>query len=116
MDANILAFQFRLKSLAPTDFANTIRQPAPQNVTRNKEEFHSSRNKEEMAANMEDSARKGKEKVTQLPKTTKKLGGSKKPRGTGGKSLDSRRFEAQHRAELETPSDTTATISLPKSR
>jgi hypothetical protein len=61
-----------------------------------------------MAADLEDSARKGKGKVT-----TKKQGGSGKSRGTGGRSLDSRRFEAQRRAELETPSEATATISLP---
>jgi hypothetical protein len=53
----------------------------------------------------------GKAKVA-----TKKHGGSGKSRGGGRKSLDSRRFEAQHRAELETPSETIATISLPKSR
>jgi hypothetical protein len=61
------------------DFANPIRQPAPQNVTGDKEEVHSSGNKEEMAANVEDSARKGKEKMAQLPKTTKRRGGSGKP-------------------------------------
>jgi hypothetical protein len=69
-----------------------------------------------MAADVEDTARKGKQKVAQLPKTTKRQGGSGKPRGTGGKSLDSHRFEAQHRAELETPSEATTTISLPKSK
>jgi hypothetical protein len=53
----------------------------------------------------------GKAKVA-----TKKRGGSRKSRGGGGKFLDSRHFEAQHRAELETPSETTGTISLPKSR
>jgi hypothetical protein len=69
-----------------------------------------------MAVDVEDSARKGKEKVVQLPKTTKRRGGSGKPRGTGGKSLDSRRFKAQCRPKLETPSKATATISLPKSK
>jgi hypothetical protein len=39
-----------------------------------------------------------------------------KTRGGGGKSTDSRHFEAQRRAELETPSKNTATINLPKSR
>jgi hypothetical protein len=47
---------------------------------------------------------------------TKKWGGSAKSCGGGGKSIDSRHFEAQRRAELETPSETTATINLPKSR
>jgi hypothetical protein len=46
----------------------------------------------------------------------KKRVGSGKPRGSGGKSTDSRRFEAQRRAELEMPSESTATIILPKSR
>jgi hypothetical protein len=55
-----------------------------------------------MAADVEDSARKGKGKVT-----TKKQGGSGKSRGTGGRSLDSCRFKAQRRAELETPSEAT---------
>jgi hypothetical protein len=64
-----------------------------------------------MAADVEDLAHTVKAKVA-----TKKRGGSGKSRGGGGKSLDSRRFEAQRRAELETPSKTTATISLPKSR
>jgi hypothetical protein len=64
-----------------------------------------------MAANVEDLARTGKAKVA-----TKKQGGSGKSCGGGGKTLDSRRFEAQRRAELEMPSENTATISLPKSR
>jgi hypothetical protein len=46
----------------------------------------------------------------------KKRVGSGKPRGGGGKSIDSHRFEAQRRAELETPSESAATINLPKSR
>jgi hypothetical protein len=48
--------------------------------------------------------------------TTKKRGGGGKFRGAGGRSLDSRHFEAQRHAELETPSEATATISLPKSK
>jgi hypothetical protein len=48
--------------------------------------------------------------------TQEKGVGSGKTRGGGGKSVDSRRFEAQRRAELETPSENTATINLPKSR
>jgi hypothetical protein len=64
-----------------------------------------------MAADVEDSARKGKGKVA-----TKKRGGSRKSHGAGGRSLDSRCFEAQRRAELEMPSEATATISLPKSK
>jgi hypothetical protein len=93
------------------DFTHPIRQPAPQPIADDKEEVHSSGFKEEMAADVEDSARTGKAKVA-----TKKRGGSGKSRGGGRKSLDSRRFEAQRCAELETPSETTATISLPKSR
>jgi hypothetical protein len=93
------------------DFAHPIRQSAPQPAADVKEEVHSSGNKEEMASDMEDSARIGKVKVA-----TKKRSGSGKSRGGGGKSLDSRCFEAQHRAELETSSETTTTISLPKSR
>jgi hypothetical protein len=46
----------------------------------------------------------------------KKQAGSGKTRGGGGKSVDSRRFEAQRRVELETPSENTTTINLPKSR
>jgi hypothetical protein len=76
-----------------------------------KEEVHSSGNKEEMAADVEDSAHTGREKVA-----TKKRGGSGKSHGGGGKTLDSRRFKAQRHAELETPSENTATISIPKSR
>jgi hypothetical protein len=93
------------------DFAHPIRQSAPQPAANDKEEVHSSGNKEETVVDVEDSAHMGKEKVV-----TKKRGGSRKSRGGGGKSLDSRRFEVQHCAELETPSETTATISLPKSR
>jgi hypothetical protein len=103
-------------SLAPTDFANPIRQPTPQNTADDKEEVHFSGNKGEMAANVEDSACKSKRKVTQLPRTTKKRGGGRKSRGAGGRSLDSRRFEAQRRADLEMPSKANATISLPKSK
>jgi hypothetical protein len=64
-----------------------------------------------MAGDIDDIARMAKTKVT-----TKKRGGSAKSRGGGRKSTDSRRFEAQRRAELETPSENTATINLPKSR
>jgi hypothetical protein len=64
-----------------------------------------------MAVDVDDSARTGKAKVA-----TKKRGGSGKSHGGGGRSTDSRRFKAQRRAELETPSETTATINLPKSR
>jgi hypothetical protein len=110
----MLIFQlsnFQLKSLAPTDFANPICQPTPQNPTNDKEDVHSSGNKEEKVADVEDSARKGRGKVA-----TKKRGDSGKSRGGGGRSLDSHHFEAQHHAELETPFETTATISLPKSK
>jgi hypothetical protein len=107
---------FQVKCLAPVDFATNARQPPSQDVAGDKEEVHSSGNKEEKVADVEDSARKGKEKVTDLPKSTKKRGGSGRSRGTGGKSLDSHRFEAQRRAELETPSEATATISMPKSK
>jgi hypothetical protein len=107
---------FQLKSLGPADFATNTRQPPPQDIAGDKEEVHSSGNKEDTAADVEDSAHKGKEKVADLPKSIKKQGGGGKPRGTGEKSLDSRRFETQHRVELETPSEATATISMPKSK
>jgi hypothetical protein len=64
-----------------------------------------------MAGNVEDTAHTTQEKAT-----SKKWAGSGKARGGGGKSADSRRFEAQRRAELETPSKSTATINLPKTR
>jgi hypothetical protein len=92
------------------DFAHPLRHFAPKPVA-DEEEVHSSGNKEEMAGDIDDTARTGKAKVA-----TKKRGGSAKSRGDGGKSIDSRRFEAQRRAELETPSETNATINLPKSR
>jgi hypothetical protein len=64
-----------------------------------------------MAGNVEDTAHTTQEKVV-----PKKRAGSGKTHGGGGKFVDSRRFEAQRRAELETPSENTATINLPKSR
>jgi hypothetical protein len=64
-----------------------------------------------MAGNVDGMARTTQEKV--IPK---KRVGSEKTRGGGGKSVDSHRFEAQRRAELEMPSENTATINLPKSR
>jgi hypothetical protein len=64
-----------------------------------------------MAGDIDDTACTAKAKVV-----TKKRGSSAKSRGGGGKSTDSRRFEAQRRAEIETPSKNTATINLPKSR
>jgi hypothetical protein len=77
VDTNILSFFiFQLKSLAPTDFAANIHQPPYHDFVEDGEEVHSSANKEEMAADVEDSARKGKEKVAELPKVTKKWGGS----------------------------------------
>jgi hypothetical protein len=112
MGANIFNFPiFQLKSLGPADFAHPLRQSTPQPVTDDKEEVHSSGNKEEMAADVEDSAYTGRAKVA-----TKKQGGSGKSRGGGRRSIDSRRFEAQRRTELEMPSENTATINLPKSR
>jgi hypothetical protein len=44
------------------DFAHRIRQSAPQPAADDKEEVHSSGNKEEMATDVEDSARTGKAK------------------------------------------------------
>jgi hypothetical protein len=64
-----------------------------------------------MAGNVDDMARMTQEKV--IPK---KRVGSGKTHGGGGKSVDSRRFKAQRRAELEMPSENTAIINLPKSR
>jgi hypothetical protein len=64
-----------------------------------------------MAGNVDDTAHTTQEKAV-----PKKWAGSGKTRGGGGKSVDSRCFEAQRRAELETPSENTATINLPKSR
>jgi hypothetical protein len=64
-----------------------------------------------MVGNVDDTAHMTQEKVV-----PKKRAGSGKTRGGGGKSVDSRRFEAQRRAELEMPSKNTATINLPKSR
>jgi hypothetical protein len=58
----------------------------------------------------------GQREGGEIAKVTKKRGGSEKARGTGGKSLDSRRFKAQRRAELEMPSEATATIRMPTSR
>jgi hypothetical protein len=92
------------------DFAHPLRRSTPKHVA-DEEEVHSSGNKEETARDIDDIARMGKAKVA-----TKKRGGSAKSRGGGGRSIDSRRFEAQRRVELEMPSKTTATIILPKSR
>jgi hypothetical protein len=64
-----------------------------------------------MTGNVDDTAHMTQEKV--IPK---KQASSGRTRGGGGKSVDSHRFEAQRRAELETPSENTATINLPKSR
>jgi hypothetical protein len=100
----------QLKLLGPTDFAHPLRRSAQKSIA-DEEEVHSSGNKEETAGDVDDIARTTKAKVA-----TKKRGGSTKSRGGGGKSTDSRRFEAQRRAELEMPSENTATINLPKSR
>jgi hypothetical protein len=103
-------FIYQLKSLGPVDFAHPLCH-SNLKPTAEEEVFHSSGNKEEMAGDVDDTARTAKAKVV-----TKKRGSSAKPRGGGGKSTDSRHFEAQRRAELETPSENTATINLPKSR
>jgi hypothetical protein len=52
--------------------------------------------------------------MTKAKVVPKKRGSSRKPRGGGGKSTDSHRFEAQCRAELETPSKNTANPPLLK--
>jgi hypothetical protein len=95
-----------MKSLGPTDFAHPLRRSTPKPVT-DEEEVHSSGDKEETAGDVDDSARTGKAKVA-----TNKRGGSTKYHGGGGRSIDSRCFEAQCRAELETPSETTATAKI----
>jgi hypothetical protein len=64
-----------------------------------------------MAGNVEDTANMSQEKTV-----SKKRAGCGKTRSGGGKSTNSRCFEAQRRAELEMPSENTATINLPKSR
>jgi hypothetical protein len=108
MRTDILIFQ--LKSLDPADFAHPLRR-SNSKPTAEEEEVHSSGNKEEMVGDIDDTARTVKTKVA-----VKKQGSSAKPRGGGGKSTDSRHFEAQRRVELETPFENTATINLPKSR
>jgi hypothetical protein len=108
MRANVFIYQ--LKSLGPADFAHPLRCSNSKPTT-NEEVVYSSGNKEETAGDVDDTARTVKTKVV-----TKKRGSSVKPRGGGRKSTDSRHFEAQRRAELETPSKNTATINLPKSR
>jgi hypothetical protein len=108
MRANVFIYQ--LKSLGPADFAHPLRR-SNSKPTADEEVVHSSGNKEETAGEVDDTARTVKTKVV-----TKKRGSSVKPHGGGGKSTDSRRFKAQRRADLETPSENTATINLPKSR
>jgi hypothetical protein len=103
-------FIYQLKSLGPADFAHPLRRSNSKPTTA-EEVVHSSGNKKETAGDVDDTARMTKVKVV-----PKKRGSSGKPRGGGGKSTDSRRLEAQRRAELETPSENTATINLPKSR
>jgi hypothetical protein len=103
-------FIYQLKSLGPADFAHPLRR-SNSKPTAAEEVVHSSENKEEMAGDVDDTARTTKAKVV-----PKKRGSSGKPRGGGGKSTDSRHFEAQRRAELEMPSENTATINLPESR
>jgi hypothetical protein len=103
-------FIYQLKSLGPADFAHPLRRSNSKS-TATEEVVHSSGNKDEMAGDVDDMARTAKMKVV-----TKKRGSSGKPRGGGGKSTDSHRSEAQRRAELEMPSENTATINLPKSR
>jgi hypothetical protein len=103
-------FIYQLKSLGPADFAHPLRR-SNSKPTADEEVVHSSGNKEETAGDVDDTAHMVKTKVV-----TKKRGSSGKPHGGGGKSTDSRHFEAQRRAELETPSENTATINLPKSR
>jgi hypothetical protein len=103
-------FIYQLKSLGHAEFAHPLRR-SNSKPTAEEEVVHSSENKEEMARDVDDTACMAKAKVV-----TKKRGSSAKPRGGGGKSTYSRRFEAQHRAELEMPSENTTTINLPKSR
>jgi hypothetical protein len=91
------------------EFAHPLRRSNPKPIA--VKEVHSSGNKEALAKDVEDTAHTTKAKVI-----TKKQGSGVKSRGGSEGSIDSRRFEAQHRAELETPSETTATINLPKSR
>jgi hypothetical protein len=103
-------FIYQLKSLGPADFAHPLHR-SNSKPTAAEEVLHSSGNKEEMAGDVDEMARTTKAKVV-----TKKRGSSGKPRGGGEKSTNSRRFKAQRRAELETPSENTATINVLKSR
>jgi hypothetical protein len=63
-----------VKSLAPIEFTASIR--LFHYFVDDEEEVHSSGKKEEMAADIEDSAHGGKEKVAEVPKVTKKRGSS----------------------------------------
>jgi hypothetical protein len=99
-----MSFFYQLKSLGPAHFAHPLRRSNSKPTTE-EEVVHSSRNKEEMAGDIDDTAHMAKAKVV-----TKKRDSSAKRRGGGGKFTDSRCFEAQRRAELETPSENTATI------
>jgi hypothetical protein len=103
-------FIYQLKLLGPADFAHPLRR-SNSKPTADVEVVHSSENNKETARDVDDMACTVKTKVV-----TKKRGSSGKPRGGGGKSTDSHRFEAQRRVELEMPSENIATINLPKSR
>jgi hypothetical protein len=103
-------FIYQLKSLGPADFAHPLRR-SNSKPTAAEEVVHSSGNKEEMTGDVDDTARMTKAKVV-----PKKRGSSGKPPGGGGKSTNTCHFKAQRWAELETPSENTATINLPKSR
>jgi hypothetical protein len=105
-----MSFSYQLKSLGTAHFAHPLRRSNSRPTTQ-EEVVHSSRNKEEMAGDIDDTARMTKAKVV-----TKKRASSAKPHGGGEESTDSCHFKAQRRAELETPSKNTATINLSKSR
>jgi hypothetical protein len=102
----ITFFSYQLKSLGPEHFAHPLRHSNIKSTAK-EEVVHSSGNKEEMAGNLDDTAHMTQEKVV-----PKKRAGSCKTRGGGRKSVDSCHFEAQRRAELETPSENTAMIRL----
>jgi hypothetical protein len=109
LSRELTSFSYQLKSLGPVHFAHPLRRSNTKSTAK-EEAVHSSGNKEEMVGDVDDTALKT-QKVT-----PKKRVGSGKSHGGGGKSVDSHRFKAQRRVELETPSENTATINFPKSR
>jgi hypothetical protein len=102
------------------EFAIAFRHPRPDAIADDEDEENtpSNGNKQEVTEDVDagELSRGRKEEVTETPKMSRRRIGGERVRGAGGRIIDSPSQEALCRTELDTASEATATIHMPKKR